>query len=287
MSLTTSWHTATAEATGRTRPGAATAVAAPRRPAPSMSPATPPGPSRPRAAIARQHGAPTTRRKRCCSPAVPPKAISLVAWPGRIIISGDRPGDELLVDALEHHASLLPWRQLACAAALRVPLDERGVIRPGELISSTSRNTYPPVAISRTSALGTWRPVVIPISWPASAASQSPVPSRRPARSRTPTCRTLGCDYRAFLPAWLYGPDGIGVLWGRPPQALGNWHWRFGGEMVPHRLQPTKNKGCMPLRSASVRRAPGVAGGVAAIGLGARDRSTGWPPGRSASPTRQ
>ncbi|POC72036.1 aminotransferase class V-fold PLP-dependent enzyme, partial [Vibrio vulnificus] len=74
-----------------------------------------------------------------------------------------RPGDELLVSALEHHANLLPWQQLALrrGLVLRVlPLDERGVIdleQARHIIGERTRL----LAISQLSnVLGTWQPVV-------------------------------------------------------------------------------------------------------------------------------
>lgn len=178
-----------------------------------------------------------------------------------------RPGDELLVSALEHHANLLPWQQLALrrGLVLRVlPLDERGVIdleQARHIIGERTRL----LAISQLSnVLGTWQPVVELIqlarergAWTLVDGAQGSVHGRHDLPG-------LGCDFYAFSGHKLYGPDGIGVLWGRPQALEQLAHWQFGGEMVRH----------TGFHEASFHAAPlgfeaGTPAVSAAIGLGA------------------
>ncbi|WP_159064724.1 aminotransferase class V-fold PLP-dependent enzyme, partial [Acinetobacter baumannii] len=138
---------------------------------------------------------------------------------------------------LEHHANLLPWQQLALrrGLVLRVlPLDERGVIdleQARHIIGERTRL----LAISQLSnVLGTWQPVgeLIQLArergaWTLVDGAQGSVHGRHDLPG-------LGCDFYAFSGHKLYGPDGIGVLWGRPQALEQLAHWQFGGEMVRH-----------------------------------------------------
>ncbi len=178
-----------------------------------------------------------------------------------------RPGDELLVSALEHHANLLPWQQLALrrGLVLRVlPLDERGVIELEQARHIIGERTRL-LAISQLSnVLGTWQPVVELIqlarergAWTLVDGAQGSVHGRHDLPG-------LGCDFYAFSGHKLYGPDGIGVLWGRPQALEQLAHWQFGGEMVRH----------TGFHEASFHAAPlgfeaGTPAVSAAIGLGA------------------
>ncbi|RUD27794.1 cysteine desulfurase [Pseudomonas aeruginosa] len=192
------------------------------------------------------------------------EAINLVAYG---LERHFRPGDELLVSALEHHANLLPWQQLALrrGLVLRVlPLDERGVIdleQARHIIGERTRL----LAISQLSnVLGTWQPVVELIqlarergAWTLVDGAQGSVHGRHDLPG-------LGCDFYAFSGHKLYGPDGIGVLWGRPQALEQLAHWQFGGEMVRH----------TGFHEASFHAAPlgfeaGTPAVSAAIGLGA------------------
>ncbi len=210
------------------------------------------------------------------------EAINLVAYG---LERHFRPGDELLVSALEHHANLLPWQQLALrrGLVLRVlPLDERGVIdleQARHIIGERTRL----LAISQLSnVLGTWQPVVELIqlarergAWTLVDGAQGSVHGRHDLPG-------LGCDFYAFSGHKLYGPDGIGVLWGRPQALEQLAHWQFGGEMVRH----------TGFHEASFHAAPlgfeaGTPAVSAAIGLGAtidwlatRARRRSRPPAR-------
>ena len=161
------------------------------------------------------------------------EAINLVAYG---LERHFRPGDELLVSALEHHANLLPWQlALRRGLVLRVlPLDERGEIdleQARHIIGERTRL----LAISQLSnVLGTWQPVVELIqlarergAWTLVDGAQGSVHGRHDLPG-------LGCDFYAFSGHKLYGPDGIGVLWGRPQALEQLAHWQFGGEMVRH-----------------------------------------------------
>ncbi|WP_426151845.1 aminotransferase class V-fold PLP-dependent enzyme [Pseudomonas sp. DC3000-4b1] len=145
------------------------------------------------------------------------------------------PGDELVVSALEHHANLLPWQQLALRRGARLvvlPLDASGRIdlsQAAQLIGPRTRV----VAISQLSnVLGTVQPLAPLIDLARGQGALSVVDGAQGVVHGRQDVAALGCDFYVFSSHKLYGPDGVGVLYGRS-EALGKLrHWLFGGEMV-------------------------------------------------------
>lgn len=146
-------------------------------------------------------------------------------------------GDEIVISALEHHANLLPWQQLALRRGARLvvlPLDDRGVIDlnvAAQLIGPRCRI----LAVSQLSnVLGTWQPLPELLALARAQGALSVVDGAQGVVHGRHRLSRLGCDFYVFSSHKLYGPEGLGVLWGRP-HALGELrHWQFGGEMVQH-----------------------------------------------------
>ncbi|MGX1173246.1 aminotransferase class V-fold PLP-dependent enzyme [Pseudomonas sp. R151218B TE3479] len=145
------------------------------------------------------------------------------------------PGDEIVISALEHHANLLPWQQLAERGSLTLvvlPLDADGVIDPGaaaELIGPRTRL----LAVSQLSnVLGAWQPVPALLALAKAHGALTVIDGAQGVVHGRHDVEALGCDFYVFSSHKLYGPDGLGVLFGRT-EALGKLHhWQFGGEMV-------------------------------------------------------
>ena len=145
------------------------------------------------------------------------------------------PGDEIVISALEHHANLLPWQQLAERRSLTLvvlPLDADGVIDPGaaaELIGPRTRL----LAVSQLSnVLGAWQPVPALLALAKAHGALTVIDGAQGVVHGRHDVEALGCDFYVFSSHKLYGPDGLGVLFGRT-EALGKLrHWQFGGEMV-------------------------------------------------------
>jgi cysteine desulfurase/selenocysteine lyase len=145
------------------------------------------------------------------------------------------PGDEILITALEHHANIVPW-QLVCeqtGAALRVaPINARG-----ELVFEEFERLLGPrtrlVATSHVSnALGT----ILPVTRIVAAARALGVPVLLDGAQAVPheplDMQALGCDFYAFSGHKLYGPTGIGVLYGRAELLEAMPPWQGGGDMI-------------------------------------------------------
>ncbi|MFZ9905790.1 MAG: aminotransferase class V-fold PLP-dependent enzyme [Steroidobacteraceae bacterium] len=160
------------------------------------------------------------------------ESINLVAqsW-GRSL----RPGDEILISWMEHHANIVPW-QMACersGAVLRViPIDRRGELDLAayhQLLSPKTRL----VAITQVSnSLGT----VLPIHEIISAAHQNGslvlVDGAQAVAHQRIDVQSLDCDFYAFSSHKLYGPTGMGVLWARESVLAEMPPWQGGGDMI-------------------------------------------------------
>ena len=161
------------------------------------------------------------------------EAINLVAqsW-GRAHVG---PGDEILITAMEHHSNIVPW-QLLCAergAKLVVaPIDDDGALVMDELERLVGPRTKLVAAVHVSNALGTVNPVR-EIAEIAHAAGARVLIDGAQAVARLPVdVRELGCDFYALSGHKLYGPTGIGALWGRAELLEAMPPWQGGGEMI-------------------------------------------------------
>ncbi|WGT29843.1 aminotransferase class V-fold PLP-dependent enzyme [Pseudomonas marginalis] len=176
-------------------------------------------------------------------------------------------GDEIVISALEHHANLLPWQQLAKRRALTLvvlPLGDDGVIdlqAAAELIGPRTRL----LAMSQLSnVLGTWQPLPALLALAQAHGALTVVDGAQGIVHGRHDVQALGCDFYVFSSHKLYGPDGVGVLYGSHAALHHLRHWQFGGEMVQQ----------AEYQSASFRPAPlGFEAGTppiaGVIGLGA------------------
>lgn len=161
------------------------------------------------------------------------EAINLVAWSyGR---SRLRAGDEVLVTELEHHANLVPW-QLLCeerGARLRVaPIDDRGELRLDAFAALLSERTKLVAVTHVSNALGTVTPVRELVALAHRAGAVALVDGAQAVPRLPVDVRALGCDFYAFSGHKLYGPTGIGVLYGRLPLLDAMPPWQAGGDMI-------------------------------------------------------
>ena len=144
-------------------------------------------------------------------------------------------GDEIVISALEHHANLLPWQQLAQRKGLSLvvlPLDTDGVIdleAAARLITPRTRL----LAVSQLSnVLGVWQPLPALLALAKAQNALTVVDGAQGIVHGRHDVNALGCDFYVFSSHKLYGPDGVGVLFGRHGALARLQHWQFGGEMV-------------------------------------------------------
>lgn len=160
------------------------------------------------------------------------EAINLLAY---ALEHEFRPGEQIVISALEHHANLLPWQQLCQRRQLELlvlPLDAGGHIDPdaaARLIGPRCRL----LAVSQLSnVLGTWQPLDALIALARAQGALTVIDGAQGIVHARPDVQALDCDFYLFSAHKLYGPDGVGVLYGKAEALARLRHWQFGGEMV-------------------------------------------------------
>jgi cysteine desulfurase/selenocysteine lyase len=161
------------------------------------------------------------------------EAINLVAqsW-GRANL---QPGDEILVTGMEHHSNIVPW-QLLCAqtgAVLRhVPITDSGELEPGAYESLLGPRTRLVAVVHVSNALGTVNPVEEMTRKAHEAGALVLVDGAQAVAHQRVDVRAIGCDFYAFSGHKLYGPTGIGALYGRRELLAAMPPWQGGGDMI-------------------------------------------------------
>ena len=145
------------------------------------------------------------------------------------------PGDEILITALEHHANIVPW-QMVCqqtGATLKVaPIDRRGEVVVDELERLLNPRTRLVAVAHVSNALGTVLPVKRIVDAAHAAGAVVLVDGAQAVPHSRVDVRALGCDFYAFSGHKVYGPTGIGVLYGREELLKAMPPWQGGGEMI-------------------------------------------------------
>lgn len=146
-------------------------------------------------------------------------------------------GDEVLITGLEHHSNIVPWQMLCQArgAHLRVaPIDDTGAVDLqafAELLSDKTRM----VAISHISnALGTVVPVKEMVALAHAKGAVVLVDGAQAVPHGPVDVQDLGCDFYAFSGHKIYGPSGVGVLWGKKALLDAMPPYQGGGDMISH-----------------------------------------------------
>lgn len=161
------------------------------------------------------------------------EAINLVAqsW-GRSHLSR---GDEIIISHLEHHANIVPWYRLAqeCGAALKViPVDSTGQICLDALQRLISARTRM-VAIAHVSnALGTITPVREVVEIAHRAGALALIDGAQSVSHMPIDVQAIGADFFALSGHKVFGPTGIGVLYGRAQILEDMPPWQGGGNMI-------------------------------------------------------
>jgi len=161
------------------------------------------------------------------------EAINLVAQSyGRVHL---RKGDEVLITELEHHANIVPWQMLSdqTGATLKVaPINDAGEVVLEEFERRLGPRTKL-VAIAHVSnALGTILPVAKMTEMAHAHGAKVLVDGAQAAPHQAIDVQALGCDFYAFSGHKLFGPTGIGVLYGRAELLAGMPPYQGGGEMI-------------------------------------------------------
>lgn len=161
------------------------------------------------------------------------EALNLVA--GAYGRQNVRAGDEIVISAMEHHSNIVPW-QMLCeekGAVLRVvPIDDAGEFLMDEYERLLKPKTRLVAVTHVSNALGTINPVREIIQ----VAHSRNIPVVLDGAQAVPHARVdvrqLGCDFYAFSGHKVYGPTGIGILYGRAELLEAMPPYQGGGDMI-------------------------------------------------------
>ena len=193
------------------------------------------------------------------------EAINLVAQSyARPIL---RPGDEVLITHLEHHANIVPW-QMVCeqtgAKLVVAPMDAQGEVHLEAIVSLMNTRTKILACAHVSNALGTILPVRRIVAAAKARGIITLLDGAQAISHMAVDVQDLGCDFYAFSSHKMYGPTGVGVLYGREQLLDRMPPWQGGGEMI---LQVTFAKTTYnALPNKFEAGTPNISGG---IGLGA------------------
>lgn len=146
-------------------------------------------------------------------------------------------GDEILISWMEHHSNIVPW-QLLCeetGAVLKVvPINQRGELEMDALADMLTERVKLLAVVQVSNALGT----VNPVAEICALAKRHGIPVLVDGAQAMPhqavDVQALGCDFYCFSGHKMYGPTGIGVLWGRYEHLTAMQPYQGGGEMIRH-----------------------------------------------------
>ena len=161
------------------------------------------------------------------------EAINLVAksWGAKNVGAGD----EIIVSQLEHHANIVPWQQLAAekGATLRViPVDDDGQIRLDEYQRLLSDRTRIVAVTQVSNALGTVVPVQQVVQMAHRAGAKVLVDGAQSVSHMKVDVQSLDADFFVFSGHKVFGPTGIGVVYGKRAVLEDMPPWQGGGNMI-------------------------------------------------------
>ena len=193
------------------------------------------------------------------------EAINLVAQTfGRERI---RDGDEIVLSIMEHHSNIVPWhflRERQGAVIKWAPVDEDGNFLIEEFEKLLGPRTRMVAITQMSNALGT----IVPVKQVVKIAQARGIPvlvdGSQAAVHLDVDVQDIGCDFYVFTGHKLYGPTGIGVLWGREELLKAMPPFNGGGEMIREVFEDRVTYGEPPHRFEA-----GTPPIVQAIGLGA------------------
>ena len=146
-----------------------------------------------------------------------------------------RPGDEILITHLEHHANIVPW-QLVCeqtgARLVVAPIDARGEVHFDAVESLMTPRTRLLACAHVSNSLGTVLPVGRLIAAAKARGIATLIDGAQAVSHQRVDVQELACDFYVFSGHKMFGPTGIGVLYGREEVLERMPPWQMGGEMI-------------------------------------------------------
>lgn len=146
-------------------------------------------------------------------------------------------GDEVIISVMEHHSNLVPWQE-ACkraGATLKyIPIDDRGVLDMQVYKSLLSERTKLVSIAHVANSTGTINPIKEIASLAHAKGAKVFVDGAQSAPHMSIDVQALGADFYAFSGHKMYGPTGIGILYGKRELLTQMPPYHFGSDMIDH-----------------------------------------------------
>jgi len=146
-----------------------------------------------------------------------------------------RPGDEIIISALEHHANIVPWQMLCERKGSKlkvIPVNDKGELMLDEYIKLLSPSTRIVAVTQASNSLGTVTDLKFIIDEAHGRGIPVLVDGAQGIQHGIVDVRALDCDFYVFSGHKVYGPTGIGVLYGKRRYLDQLPPWQGGGDMV-------------------------------------------------------
>lgn len=166
------------------------------------------------------------------------EGINLVA---SCITRDMRPGDEIVLTVMEHHSNIVPWQLAAKQRGLVikvVPINADGSLDMDALRALVCDRTRVVAVTHVSNVLGTVNPVAEIAGIAHDHGALCLVDGAQGAPHYKIDVAAMGCDFYVFSGHKIYGPTGVGVLWGRRELLEQMPPYQGGGEMIDHVLLP-------------------------------------------------
>jgi len=144
-------------------------------------------------------------------------------------------GDEVLITAMEHHANIVPWQLLGAQMGLRLvvaPINDQGELLLDEFEARLSDRTKLVSVVWVSNALGTVNPVHELIARAHRRGIPVLLDAAQAVQHRPVDVQDLDCEFLVFSGHKLYGPSGIGALYGKAELLEAMPPYQGGGEMI-------------------------------------------------------
>lgn len=144
-------------------------------------------------------------------------------------------GDEVLITELEHHANIVPWQMMRDRTGIRLrvmPITAGGDITPDTLRHHLTPRTRLVALTAVSNAIGTELPVTELVQIAHAAGAKVLIDAAQAAACMPIDVRRMDCDYLAFSGHKLFGPTGIGVLYGKAALLEAMPPFKGGGDMI-------------------------------------------------------
>jgi cysteine desulfurase/selenocysteine lyase len=161
------------------------------------------------------------------------EAINMIA--SGLAQSHLKPGDEIIISAMEHHANIVPWQMAAQRSGAKLvvaPINEQGELIFSVYKKLLNKNTAIVAMTHVSNALGTINPMKEIVQSAQQVGAITVIDGAQAVAHCAVDVQQLDCDFYAFSGHKLFGPTGVGVLYGKEDRLEQLPPFQTGGEMI-------------------------------------------------------